>query len=110
MSFIGPRPERPEFCVDLERAIPLFSMRTDVRPGITGWAQVMSGYAASVEESKLKLEHDLYYIQHMSPQLDVLVVLKTLKVMMLGQEHKQVAVPGGQGAGGSLRGPLGPKQ
>ncbi|MCC7440251.1 MAG: sugar transferase [Bdellovibrionales bacterium] len=113
MGFIGPRPERPEFCRELEKAIPLFSMRTDVRPGITGWAQVCAGYAASVEESRVKLEHDLYYIQHMSPALDLLVVLKTMKVMLLGQEHKTPIVAPtltGQGGGGKLRGPSGPKE
>lgn len=86
MSFIGPRPERPEIYHDLIATVPLFSLRTDVRPGITGWAQVCAGYAASVEESKIKLEHDLYYIQHMSPRLDLVIVIMTLKIVMFGNE------------------------
>jgi lipopolysaccharide/colanic/teichoic acid biosynthesis glycosyltransferase len=77
MSFVGPRPERPEFYEKLSLEIPLFSVRTMVRPGITGWAQVCSGYAASIEESERKLEFDLYYIQHLSPVFDLLIVLKT---------------------------------
>ena len=84
MSFVGPRPERPEIYSRLKKEIPLFSMRTIVRPGITGWAQVVAGYAASVEESQLKLEYDLYYIQHMSPRLDLIVLAMTLKVAIFG--------------------------
>ena len=84
MSFFGPRPERPEIYNELKKEIPLFSLRTIVRPGITGWAQVCSGYAASVEESHLKLEYDLYYIQHMSPRLDLIILLKTFQVSLFG--------------------------
>lgn len=86
MSFCGPRPERPEIYQALKKEIPLFSMRTVVRPGITGWAQVCAGYAATVEESARKLEYDLYYIQHMSPRLDLVILLKTLIVAVLGAE------------------------
>ncbi len=86
MSFIGPRPERPEIYRDLKETIPLFSLRTDVRPGITGWAQICSGYAASVDETRLKLEHDLYYIQNMSVRLDIVIFLLTIKVMLFGNE------------------------
>ena len=88
MSFIGPRPERPEFYKELSKEIPLFPLRTIVRPGITGWAQVCSGYAASVEESRLKLEYDLYYIQHMSPRIDFIVIVKTLRTVLFGSEYK----------------------
>ncbi len=87
MAFVGPRPERPEFYQDLREKIPLFFLRTDVRPGITGWAQVCAGYAASIEESKIKLEHDLYYIQHTSMRLDLVVLLMTLKVVIFGHEY-----------------------
>jgi lipopolysaccharide/colanic/teichoic acid biosynthesis glycosyltransferase len=87
MCFVGPRPERPEIYRDLKAKIPLFSLRTDVRPGITGWAQVCAGYAASIEESELKLEHDLYYIQHMSIRLDLVVMLMTAKVVLFGDEY-----------------------
>jgi lipopolysaccharide/colanic/teichoic acid biosynthesis glycosyltransferase len=82
MSFCGPRPERPEMYKQLEKDIPLFRMRTIVRPGITGWAQVCAGYAASVEESVKKLEYDLYYIKHMSPRLDAVILLKTLLLFL----------------------------
>jgi lipopolysaccharide/colanic/teichoic acid biosynthesis glycosyltransferase len=84
ISFVGPRPERPEFYRILTEQIPLFSMRLQVRPGITGWAQVMQGYAASVEECKTKLEYDLYYVQNMSPRLDLRSFVNTLALMLRG--------------------------
>jgi lipopolysaccharide/colanic/teichoic acid biosynthesis glycosyltransferase len=87
MSFFGPRPERPQFYKALEGDIPLFSMRTIIRPGITGWAQVCAGYAASVEESRTKLEFDLYYIRHVSFRLDMIVLLRTFIVAFLGSER-----------------------
>ncbi len=93
MSFVGPRPERPEIYSRLKKEVPLFSMRTIVRPGITGWAQVCAGYAASIQESKLKLEYDLYYIQHTSPRLDLVVLAKTLHVAIFGSERIIVAEP-----------------
>ena len=79
MSFIGPRPERPEFYALMRNDIPLFSLRTHIRPGITGWAQVLGGYAASVDQSKLKLEYDLYYLQNLSPMLDLKILYLTLR-------------------------------
>lgn len=94
MSFFGPRPERPEIYAKLRNEIPLFAMRLIVRPGITGWAQVCAGYAASVAESRLKLEYDLFYIQHMSPRLDLVILLKTLKVILLGRSHIETASEG----------------
>jgi lipopolysaccharide/colanic/teichoic acid biosynthesis glycosyltransferase len=84
LSFVGPRPERPEFYGILTKHIPLFSTRLLVRPGITGWAQVRQGYAASVEECKTKLEYDLYYVQHMSPRLDASVMVQTAALMLRG--------------------------
>lgn len=87
MSFCGPRPERPEIYRDLKKEIPLFSMRTVVRPGVTGWAQVCAGYAASVAESQTKLEYDLFYIQNMSPRLDFIILLKTLLVGIFGDKR-----------------------
>jgi len=84
MSFCGPRPERPEIYQALAREIPLFPLRTLVRPGITGWAQVYAGYAASVAESALKLEYDLFYIQNISPRLDLIVLIKTIAVALCG--------------------------
>jgi lipopolysaccharide/colanic/teichoic acid biosynthesis glycosyltransferase len=84
LSFVGPRPERPEFYQMLKKQIPLFATRLLVRPGITGWAQVRQGYAASVEECKAKLEYDLYYVQHMSPRMDVDVMINTAAMMFRG--------------------------
>jgi len=84
LSFVGPRPERPEFYEMLNEQIPLFSTRLLVRPGITGWAQVQQGYAASVEECKTKLEYDLYYVQNMSPALDLHVMVNTAAMMLRG--------------------------
>ena len=85
MSFIGPRPERPEFNVDLEKKIPFYRLRHMVRPGITGWAQVMYPYGASVEDSKQKLQFDMYYIKNFSFFLDFIIVLKTIRVVIFGK-------------------------
>jgi sugar transferase (PEP-CTERM system associated) len=84
MSLVGPRPERPYFCQLLENEIPLFDLRHSVRPGITGWAQVKYQYGGSVEESKTKLEYDFFYIKHMSLFLDLVILLKTAKVILYG--------------------------
>lgn len=88
MSFIGPRPERPEFYRELKQHIPLFPVRTMVKPGVTGWAQVCGGYAASVAESIIKLEYDLYYLKHISPRLDLIILIKTFFVMLVGSERR----------------------
>ncbi len=85
MSFIGPRPERPEFNLDLEQEIPFYNLRHLVRPGITGWAQVLYPYGASVEDAKEKLQYDLFYIKHYSLVLDFMIVLKTISVVVLGR-------------------------
>ena len=77
MSLVGPRPERPEIVRDMRTAIPLIDLRHLVRPGMTGWAQVTSGYAASVAETKLKVQYDLYYIKNASLALDLQILLKT---------------------------------
>lgn len=84
MSFFGPRPERPEMYRKIRKDIPLFYLRTLVRPGISGWAQVCDGHVESIEDSKTKLEYDLFYIRHMSPRLDTVILLKTLKVVLFG--------------------------
>lgn len=84
MSFVGPRPERPEFVAELEREIPNYHCRHLVKPGITGWAQVKYEYAASVEGARTKLRYDLYYIRHFSPALDLLIVLMTVRVALFG--------------------------
>jgi lipopolysaccharide/colanic/teichoic acid biosynthesis glycosyltransferase len=83
MSFVGPRPERPEFVDWLKREIPFYELRHMIRPGITGWAQVRYHYGASLEESKRKLEYDLYYVKHLSLGLDLLIMFETIKTIML---------------------------
>ncbi len=84
MSIVGPRPERPEFVCELERAIPHYHWRHLVKPGITGWAQVKYEYAASVEGARNKLRYDLYYIRHFSPLLDFIILLMTVRVALFG--------------------------
>lgn len=82
MSIIGPRPERPEFVEQLADAIPFYRARHAVRPGITGWAQVCYRYGSSSDDARIKLEYDLYYVNRMSPLLDLRIVLRTLQVML----------------------------
>ena len=85
MSFIGPRPERPVFNDVLEHQIPYYDLRHLVRPGITGWAQVMYPYGASIEDAREKLQYDLYYIKNYSLMMDMAILLKTLRVVLLGR-------------------------
>jgi lipopolysaccharide/colanic/teichoic acid biosynthesis glycosyltransferase len=89
MGFVGPRPERPEFYQKVREDIPLFPLRTLIKPGITGWAQVFAGYAGSVEESRVKLEFDLFYLQNMSPRMDIIVLGKTVAVAIKGEERNE---------------------
>lgn len=83
MAFVGPRPERPEFVQWLSQEIPFYDLRHMVRPGITGWAQVRYQYGASLEETKRKLEYDLYYVKHQSIGLDLLIMFETIKTIIL---------------------------
>jgi exopolysaccharide biosynthesis polyprenyl glycosylphosphotransferase len=83
MGFVGPRPERPEFVQWLTTAIPFYDLRHLIRPGITGWAQVRYRYGASLEETKQKLEYDLYYVKHLSLGLDLLIMFETIKTIIL---------------------------
>ena len=83
MSFIGPRPERPEFTQMLNKEIPYYDLRHVVKPGLTGWAQVKYPYGASTEDSLRKLQYDLYYIKNYSLLLDLNIVLRTIKVILL---------------------------
>ena len=85
MSFVGPRPERPEFVEMLAREIPFYEVRNAVRPGITGWAQVRYKYGNTVEDSKEKLQYDLYYIKNMSLGLDLMIMFHTIKIVLLGR-------------------------
>ena len=82
MSFVGPRPERPEFVADLEEKLPYYAERHMVKPGITGWAQINYPYGASIEDSRHKLEYDLYYAKNYTPFLDLLILLQTLRVVL----------------------------
>jgi sugar transferase (PEP-CTERM system associated) len=82
MSFVGPRPERPEFVSDLEQHLPYYAERHMVKPGITGWAQINYPYGASIEDARHKLEYDLYYAKNYSPFLDLLILLQTLRVVI----------------------------
>ena len=82
MSFVGPRPERPEFVSDLEEQLPYYAERHMVKPGITGWAQINYPYGASIEDSRHKLEYDLYYAKNYTPFLDLLIILQTIRVVL----------------------------
>ncbi len=85
MSFVGPRPERPEFVADLEKQIPFYNFRHMVQPGLTGWAQVLYPYGASIEDTKEKLQYDLYYIKNYSIWMDIAIVMKTVTVVLFGE-------------------------
>ncbi|PNU05089.1 TIGR03013 family XrtA/PEP-CTERM system glycosyltransferase [Novosphingobium guangzhouense] len=82
MSFVGPRPERPEFVSDLEDKLRYYAERHMVKPGITGWAQINYPYGASIEDARNKLEYDLYYAKNYTPFLDFLIILQTLRVVL----------------------------
>ena len=82
MSFIGPRPERPVFVAQLIEQIPFYADRSAVKPGLTGWAQVNYPYGASVEDAKMKLSYDLYYVKHQSFWLDMVIVFSTIRVIL----------------------------
>jgi lipopolysaccharide/colanic/teichoic acid biosynthesis glycosyltransferase len=88
MSVVGPRPEQPSLAEMLEEHIPYYGQRHSLRPGITGWAQVKYGYGATVEETKIKLEHDLFYIKHLSMPLDLAIIFETAKVLLSGRGAK----------------------
>lgn len=83
MGFVGPRPERPEFVQWLVKEIPYYNLRHMIHPGITGWAQVRYRYGASLEETRRKLEYDLYYMKHISLGLDLLILFETVKTIIL---------------------------
>jgi sugar transferase (PEP-CTERM system associated) len=85
MSFVGPRPERPQFVATLTEKIPFYGVRHSVKPGLTGWAQVRYTYGGNLEESVKKLEYDLYYVKNHSLLLDLLIFVKTVRVVLLGE-------------------------
>lgn len=82
MSFVGPRPERPEFVEELTEHLSYYAERHMVKPGITGWAQINYPYGASIDDSRQKLEYDLYYAKNYTPFLDLLILLQTLRVIL----------------------------
>ncbi len=84
MSFVGPRPERPFFVKRLEQKLPYYRERHNVKPGITGWAQVCYPYGASEAAALEKLNYDLYYIKHSSLSMDVMIIIQTIKIMLFG--------------------------
>lgn len=84
MSLIGPRPEQLDFVEQFNETIPFYRYRHIVKPGISGWAQVMHGYASDEDETKVKLEHDFFYIKNFSLTLDLLIVIKTIQTMVTG--------------------------
>lgn len=84
MSFVGPRPERPEFVKRLNETIPYYEERHMIHPGLTGWAQVCYPYGASVEDAERKLEYDLYYLKHAGVVFDILILLDTVRVVLIG--------------------------
>jgi sugar transferase (PEP-CTERM system associated) len=83
MSFVGPRPERPEFVADLTRQIPFYGQRHVVRPGLTGWAQVRHPYGATVDDAQEKLQYELFYIKHLSIPFDIYIILETVKTVLV---------------------------
>ena len=85
MSLVGPRPERPEFVLDLEKTIPYYRERHRVQPGLTGWAQLRYQYGSTVEASKQKLQYDLYYVKNANLFLDLIILLETVEVVLMGK-------------------------
>jgi sugar transferase (PEP-CTERM system associated) len=91
MSLVGPRPERPFFVNDLIKKIPYYSNRHTVRPGITGWAQIRYHAVGSIEDSRQKLQYDLYYVKNHSLFLDIVILLQTARVVLFGGGEKSKA-------------------
>ena len=84
MSLVGPRPERPEFLSALNRHLPYWTRRHSIKPGLTGWAQVRQGYAASADETATKLSYDFWYLRHRSLTVDLAILLRTVLVVLQG--------------------------
>ena len=84
MSLIGPRPERPDIVRDLCEKLPYYAERHLVKPGITGWAQISFRYGSSIEDAKRKLQYDLYYLKHMSYELDMIILFRTIGTFLRG--------------------------
>jgi lipopolysaccharide/colanic/teichoic acid biosynthesis glycosyltransferase len=82
MSLIGPRPEQPQYVEQLRSEIDFYNTRLTVRPGLTGWAQVNSGYGSSVDDARVKLSYDLYYVKHQSLSLDLIIMARTVMAVL----------------------------
>ena len=87
MSLVGPRPERRVFVDEFSKTIPFYSRRMNVKPGITGWAQIRRGYDASLDDVRDKLQYDLFYLENMSISLDIKILLNTFWVMVTAKGH-----------------------
>ena len=85
MGFVGPRPERPEFVQQLIKNLPYYNERHNVKPGLTGWAQLKYPYGSTEEDSLEKLKYDLYYIKHRSFMLDLLILIRTVEIVLFGK-------------------------
>ena len=85
MSFIGPRPERPEFVKQLQEIIPFYNERHLIKPGLTGWAQINFQYGASAGDALKKLQYDLFYIKNRALPLDIGIFLKTINIIITGR-------------------------
>ena len=97
MSFVGPRPERPEFVEQLAEQLPFYRERHCVKPGLTGWAQLSYPYGSSVEDAKQKLQYDLYYVKNYSPTFDLLILIQTLEAVLWHREHPTESDAGSEG-------------
>ncbi|UCG17009.1 MAG: exopolysaccharide biosynthesis polyprenyl glycosylphosphotransferase [Phycisphaerales bacterium] len=84
MSVVGPRPERPSIVLELSKTLPYYELRHVVKPGLTGWAQISYHYGSSIEDARRKLQFDLYYLKHMSVELDVVILFRTLGTFLRG--------------------------
>jgi len=85
MSLVGPRPERRHFTDELEKKKPFYAQRFNVKPGLTGWAQVCYDYGATIEDAVEKLNYDLFYIKNMSLAMDMIIILRTVKTVLFGR-------------------------
>ncbi|MCI0590075.1 MAG: sugar transferase, partial [Gammaproteobacteria bacterium] len=85
MSFVGPRPERPEIVIELEKTVPFYANRHRVKAGISGWAQLCYPYGSSEKDARQKLQYDLYYIKNNSVFLDLLILLQTVEAVLFGK-------------------------
>ena len=85
MSFVGPRPERPEFVTKLVESVEYYEERHRVKPGLTGWAQICYPYGDTEKDGLEKLQYDLYYVKNYSIFLDLLIILQTIEVVVLGK-------------------------